>query len=324
MEASKFQLKAPLLSVRNISKIFKVGRKKNLYALNNVTLDIFENEILGLIGESGCGKSTLGRTLVRLHAESDGSIVFDGEVLKKKFNRTEQKKFSRNIQMIFQDPYSALNPRMTVAAIVAEGPAAHGLWKKNETAEKISFWLQKVGLDPNHASRFPHEFSGGQRQRIGIARALALEPKLIVCDEPISALDVSIQAQIIHLLKDLQLEQALSYLFIAHDLSMVRVLCDRIAVMYLGHLVEVGPARDVYENPKHPYTKALIASNPIPDPTLQKIRRLNLLQGEVSSPINPKPGCAFAGRCAFVMPRCRVETPLLKNLENSQVACHLY
>ena len=314
----------PLVELKNVSKVFKVGRGKNLYALNHVSLDIMPHEILGLIGESGCGKSTLGRTLVRLHSESDGSIYFAGEKLSKKFSSRQQKSFSRQVQMIFQDPYSALNPRMTVADIIAEGPRAHGLWKKTEVLEKVGLWLEKVGLSVEHSSRFPHEFSGGQRQRIGIARALALEPKFIVCDEPISALDVSIQAQVIHLLKDLQVEKKLTYLFIAHDLSMVRVICDRIAVMYLGHMVEIGLAGGLYENPKHPYTRALIASNPIPDPNLEKLRKVKILHGEVTSPINPKPGCPFASRCEFVMEKCMNVTPILKQVETSKVACHLF
>ncbi len=317
----------PLVEFRNISKFFPVSRGKNLHALSGISLDIFENEILGLIGESGCGKSTLGRTLVRLHTQSEGEIFFDGINISRPFNRAQKKAYSRQVQMIFQDPYSALNPRMIVSDIIAEGPLAHNLWHKSEIAEKVAFWLQKVGLEPAHAGRFPHEFSGGQRQRIGIARALALEPRVIVCDEPISALDVSIQAQVIHLLKELQVERALSYLFVAHDLSMVRIICDRIAVMYSGHIVEVGRASDVYENPQHPYTKGLIAAIPIADPVLEKKRRQsrnNAISGEISSAINPKPGCSFAGRCAFAMERCLRETPVLRDNGKSKVACHLF
>ncbi|MCX6123873.1 MAG: ATP-binding cassette domain-containing protein, partial [Proteobacteria bacterium] len=256
------------LEIRNLSKTFKVGRGKHLHALNNVSLDIYEGEILGLVGESGCGKSTLGRTLIKLHTESSGTIAFHGEDISGAMTRGRRKEYSRQVQMIFQDPYSSLNPRMTVEDIIAEGPDAHGMWTASERKARVGAWLDRVGLHESHSERYPHEFSGGQRQRIGIARALALEPKLLICDEPISALDVSVQAQIMTLLKDLQRERNLTYLFIAHDLSMVRVICDRMAVMYLGNIVELGLSSDVYDTPQHPYTQALIAANPLPDPVV--------------------------------------------------------
>jgi oligopeptide transport system ATP-binding protein len=314
--------KRKLLELKNLSKHFDIGRGKKLHAVDDVTIDLYEGEILGLVGESGCGKSTLGRTIIKLYTETKGSLTFEGSDLSGPIKGDHRRNFAQKMQMIFQDPYSSLNPRMTVEDIVAEGPDACGLWNKNERRKKVAEWLERVGLHGSHASRYPHEFSGGQRQRIGIARALAMSPKLLICDEPISALDVSVQAQIISLLKDLQVEKNLTYLFIAHDLSMVRVICDRMAVMYLGQIVEIGTAAEVYENPQHPYTKALIASNPIPDPEVERNRTKTLIRGEISSPINPKPGCRFAARCSFVMDRCKVETPLLRGTSQLS-ACHL-
>ena len=253
-----------LVELKEVSKIFKIGRNKNLHAVDKVTIDIREGEILGLVGESGCGKSTLGRTIIKLYTESEGTLKFDGQDFNGPMSAKTRKDFARKIQMIFQDPYSSLNPRMTVLDIIAEGPDSCGLWNASNREKKVKDWLVKVGLHESHANRYPHEFSGGQRQRIGIARALAMEPKLVICDEPISALDVSVQAQIITLLKELQVEQNLTYLFIAHDLSMVRVICDRMAVMYLGKIIEIGTSESVYDDPQHPYTQALISSNPIP------------------------------------------------------------
>jgi oligopeptide/dipeptide ABC transporter ATP-binding protein len=227
--------------------------------------------------------------------------------------------------MIFQDPYSSLNPRMTIRDIVSEGPMIHGIWQSNEIPEKVGYWLKKVGLHPDHMSRYPHEFSGGQRQRIGIARALALEPKVIVCDEPISALDVSVQAQVINLLEDLKASMGLTLLFIAHDLSMVRYVSDRMAVMYMGALVELGPSHEIYFEPKHPYTQSLIASNPEADPKLERTRKRELLQGEISSPVNVQPGCRFAARCPKVMEECKSVTPEWRELSPGHfAACHLF
>lgn len=313
-----------LVTLNGISKIFDVGRGKKLHAVDNVTLDIREGEILGLVGESGCGKSTLGRVIIKLHTETSGTMTFQGNNLNGKMAKLDRKKFAREMQMIFQDPYSSLNPRMTVEDIIAEGPDACGLWTPGERKSKVKEWLERVGLHASHANRYPHEFSGGQRQRIGIARAIAMRPKLLICDEPISALDVSVQAQIVTLLKQLQVEENLTYVFIAHDLSMVRVICDRMAVMYLGKIVELGTSADVYERPQHPYTKALIEANPIPDPEFESKRVKTMIKGEITSPINPKPGCRFAGRCPVAIDRCRNEDPVFKTTHaGHQVACHL-
>jgi len=313
-----------LVELRDLSKIFKIGSGKFLHAVNKINLDLYEGEILGLVGESGCGKSTLGRTIIKLQEESGGSIHFEGKNISGKMNSSSRRDFARKVQMIFLYFYSALNPRMTVKDIIAEGPDAFGLWSGSERSKKVSYWLERVGLHSSHANRYPHEFSGGQRQRIGIARALALEPKLLICDEPISALDVSVQAQIIHLLKELQQERNLTYLFIAHDLSMVRVICNRMAVMYLGNLVEIGTSKEIYENPRHPYTQALISANPLPDPALEKKRERKMIEGEIQSPVNPKPGCAFANRCPHVMERCRSATPELRDTgAGTRAACHL-
>jgi oligopeptide/dipeptide ABC transporter ATP-binding protein len=314
-----------LVEIKNLSKTFKLGRGKTLHAVDDVTLDIYDGEILGLVGESGCGKSTLGRTLIRLHKESGGTVTFNGRQISGRISSKEQKELYKSVQLIFQDPYSSLNPRMTVKDIIAEGPDALGLWSPKDRVKKVAEWLERVGLHESHANRYPHEFSGGQRQRIGIARALAVEPKLVICDEPISALDVSVQAQVVNLLKDLQVEQKLTYLFIAHDLSMVRVICDRMAVMYLGKLVEIGTSAQVYDSPQHPYTQALVAANPIPDPAVERTRERKLIQGEIGSPVNPKPGCRFAPRCPHVMDRCRSVTPELRELGpgKQRAACHL-
>lgn len=314
-----------LVEIKDLTKIFKIGRGRYLHAVDQVSLDIYDGEILGLVGESGCGKSTLGRLIIKLHHETSGSISIDGHKAAGRLNRRERKAFAQSVQLIFQDPYSSLNPRMTVKDIIAEGPDALGLWSANEREKKIGDWLERVGLHASHASRYPHEFSGGQRQRIGIARALAVEPKLVICDEPISALDVSVQAQVVNLLKELQVERQLTYLFIAHDLSMVRMICDRMAVMYLGKIVEVGTAAQVYDRPQHPYTQALVAANPLPDPVAERQRERKLLQGETSSPVNPQPGCRFAPRCSHVMDKCRKVTPELLTVGDSQqrAACHL-
>jgi oligopeptide transport system ATP-binding protein len=313
----------PLVQVKGLSKHFDLGRGATLFAVDDVTFEIQKGETLGLVGESGCGKSTLGRVLVRMYDQTKGDYFFEGEKIPAKFGTSDRKKFSLKSQMIFQDPFASLNPRMTVGDIIAEGPEIHGRWKGDERLKMINYWLDKVGLVPEHAHRFPHEFSGGQRQRIGIARALALEPKFVVCDEPISALDVSVQAQVITLLQKLQKDLGVTYLFIAHGLSMVRYISTRMAVMYLGRMVEVGPSDKVYGNPLHPYSEALISANPAPDPVKERAKERVLLSGEITSPVNPKPGCRFANRCPIAKDRCRVETPALREVERERfVACH--
>lgn len=312
-----------LIEVRNLKKHFNVGRGLNLKAVDGISFSIKEGETLGLVGESGCGKSTAGRTIVGLYDITDGEIIFDGMDVGK-LSRSEKKHFTRSAQMIFQDPYASLNPRMTVTDIIGEGIDIHGLYKGQERQKRIYDLLELVGLRREHANRYPHEFSGGQRQRIGIARALAVEPKFIVCDEPISALDVSIQAQVVNLLEDLQNEFRLTYLFIAHDLSMVKHISDRIAVMYLGAIVELAHSHELYENPLHPYTQALLSAVPIPDPEIEKSRRRIMLEGDVPSPINPVPGCKFQGRCRLVQDICRQEAPELREVKPGHfVACHM-
>ncbi len=312
-----------LVSVKGISKLFDVGRKRKLHAVDDVSLDIYEGETFGLVGESGCGKSTLGRLLVRMLESTSGSFQFAGREIAGARSGQERRIFSRQVQMIFQDPYGSLNPRMTVGDIIAEGPDIHGLWRPQERTQQINYWLERVGLMPEHAFRFPHEFSGGQRQRIGIARALAVRPKFVVCDEPISALDVSVQAQIVNLLQDLQKELQLTFLFIAHGLNMVRHISDRMAVMYLGKIVEVGPADDVYTQPLHPYTTALLKANPSLDPGDRGHLQESMLQGEITSPVNPKPGCRFAARCSRAEKFCREVTPMLREITpDRRVACH--
>ncbi len=314
--------KEPLLIVRNLKKYFNVGKGLVLKAVDGLSFFIEEGETLGLVGESGCGKSTVGRTIVGLYDVTDGDIIFNGMNVGK-LNKEEKKHFARNVQMIFQDPYASLNPRMTVTDIVGEGIDIHGLYHGKERQERIYELLEVVGLNREHASRFPHEFSGGQRQRIGIARALAIEPKFIVCDEPISALDVSIQAQVVNLLEDLQENLGLTYLFIAHDLSMVKHISNRIAVMYLGVIVELAESYELYKNPLHPYTEALLSAVPIPDPKIEQNRQRIILEGDVPSPINPSSGCKFQGRCKYVEPICRREAPKLKEKSpNHFVACH--
>jgi len=313
----------PILEIKNLKKHFNIAKNKTLHAVDGINLQIYPNEILGLVGESGCGKSTLGRTLAGLYEKTSGEVIYKGETLPQKYKVSDFVHLSREIQMIFQDPYSSLNPRMTVREIIAEGPRLAGMWKSGEVTEKVKVWLERVGLASDHASRYPHEFSGGQRQRLGIARALAMEPKFVICDEPISALDVSIQAQIINLLAELKNKFGLTLLFIAHDLSMVRYVSNRMAVMYLGSIVELGISDEVFFSPKHPYTQLLIGSNPEPDPIREKKRVHVDLIGEIPTPINLGVGCRFAGRCPKVGDRCRVETPLLRQTtQNHFVACH--
>ncbi|KAB2335004.1 ABC transporter ATP-binding protein [Bacillus mesophilum] len=263
-----------LLQIKNLKQHFNVGRPNMVKAVDGITFDIYKGETLGLVGESGCGKSTTGRTIIRLYDATDGEVLFENENVHGKKSAKELKKFNRKMQMIFQDPYASLNPRMTVADIIAEGIDIHGLAKsKKERMEKVYELLETVGLNKEHANRYPHEFSGGQRQRIGIARALAVDPEFIIADEPISALDVSIQAQVVNLMKKLQREKGLTYLFIAHDLSMVKYISDRIGVMYFGKLVELASAEDLYNNPIHPYTQSLLSAIPLPDPESERTRK---------------------------------------------------
>jgi oligopeptide transport system ATP-binding protein len=313
-----------LIEVKNLKKYFQVGKHATLKAVDDVSFFIRKGETLGLVGESGCGKTTCGRTVMGMYSATGGEVIFDG-IDVHKLNKKGKKDFARRAQIIFQDPYASLNPRMTVGDIIGEGIDIHNLYTGQERTNRIYELLQLVGLNKEHGSRFPHEFSGGQRQRIGIARALAIEPEFIVCDEPISALDVSIQAQIVNLLIHLQQELGLTYLFIAHDLSMVKHISDRVGVMYLGAMVELASSFDLYEKPLHPYTQALLSAIPIPDPEVERNKARIKLEGEVPSPINPKPGCRFAPRCAYAKPICSEQTPMLKEVEKEHyVACHLF
>lgn len=309
-----------------LTRFFDIGRNQRVHAVDGVSLQIAEKEIVGLVGESGSGKSTYGKTLLGLHDKTSGEVVFKGESLPQKYSPADFQRLAVSMQMIFQDPYSSLNPRMTVGEIIGEGLRLHADISTAQVKEQVAAWLQRVGLNVDHMSRYPHEFSGGQRQRIGIARALILEPEFVVCDEPISALDVSVQAQVINLLGELKEKMGLTLLFIAHDLSMVRYVSDRMAVMYLGSLVELGKADEVYFNPQHPYTRVLVGSNPEPDPNIERSRPSTAIKGEIPSPVNVGAGCRFANRCPKVMDVCRSTTPeliALKDLDR-QVACHLY
>ena len=315
-----------LLDVRNLKKHFYLrqglrrSEKKVLTAVDDISFTIKKGETFGLVGESGCGKSTAGRTILRLYDVTDGSIIFDGTDISR-LNDRDLLPFRKRMQMIFQDPYASLNTRMTVAEIVGEGIDIYRLYSNSERQQRIFELLQCVGLKPEHASRYPHEFSGGQRQRIGVARALAVEPELIICDEPISALDVSIQAQVINLLSDLQDEFHFSYILIAHDLSLVKHICERVAVMYLGKIVEEAASRDLYSQPAHPYTKALISSTPVPDPRAR--RKKLILEGEVPSPIDPPAGCRFHPRCPARQKSCgEFEPGLIEISAGHFVACH--
>jgi oligopeptide transport system ATP-binding protein len=313
-----------LIEVKNLKKYFQVGKHATLKAVDDVSFFIRKGETLGLVGESGCGKTTCGRTVMGMYSATGGEVIFDG-VDVHKLDKKAKKDFARRAQIIFQDPYASLNPRMTVGDIIGEGIDIHNLYTGQKRTDRVYELLQLVGLNKEHGSRFPHEFSGGQRQRIGIARALAIEPEFIVCDEPISALDVSIQAQIVNLLIQLQQELGLTYLFIAHDLSMVKHISDRVGVMYLGAMVELASSHDLYEKPLHPYTQALLSAIPVPDPEVERNKARIKLEGEVPSPINPKPGCRFAPRCAYAKPICSEQTPILKEIEKEHyVACHLF
>jgi oligopeptide transport system ATP-binding protein len=321
----------PLLDVRNLVMHFpltqgiifqkKVGA---VQAVDGVSLSVKKGETLGLVGESGCGKSTTGRAILQLYKPTAGEVIFNGQDLTK-LNGGDMRKMRRHLQMIFQDPYASLNPRMTVGSIVSEPMQIHSLVPKNQRNQRVQELLQTVGLNPYFANRYPHEFSGGQRQRIGIARALAANPDFIVCDEPVSALDVSIQAQIVNLREDLQNEFSLTYLFIAHDLSVVRHISDRVAVMYLGKIVELAGRNSLYDDPLHPYTKALLSAVPIPDPVIERKRERIILTGDVPSPINPPSGCHFHTPCPYVVDVCKQIDPILADQGNEHfVACHLY
>jgi oligopeptide transport system ATP-binding protein len=313
-----------LLEVNHLKKYFQVGKHATLKAVDDVSFVIRKGETLGMVGESGCGKTTCGRTVIGMYSATDGEVLYGGQNVHK-LTGHKRKEFTKDVQVIFQDPYASLNPRMTVGDIIAEGIDIHNIHSGKERMERIYELLQFVGLNKEHANRFPHEFSGGQRQRIGIARALAIEPKFIMCDEPISALDVSIQAQIVNLLIKLQREMELTYLFIAHDLSMVKHISDRVAVMYLGTMAELAGSFDLYKNPLHPYTQALLSAIPIPDPEVERTRKRIMLEGEVPSPINPPAGCRFRARCKYAKPICSEEMPTLKEVEKDHfVSCHLY
>jgi len=320
-----------LVTIKNLVKYFDIGRNQRVHAVDDISLSIGEREIVGLVGESGSGKSTLGKAVVGLHNKTSGSVSFRGEVLPQKYQPRDFQRHATHMQMIFQDPYSSLNPRMTVGEIIGEGIKLHKNLDNAAVRDKVAQWLVQVGLEADHMSRYPHEFSGGQRQRIGIARALIVEPEFVVCDEPISALDVSVQAQVVNLLDELKNSMGLTLLFIAHDLSMVRYVSDRMAVMYLGSLVEVGAADELFFNPQHPYTKILIASNPEPDPKHERERVSTTILGEIPSPVNVPAGCRFANRCPQAMDICRQVTPDLITMTNltegaapRDVACHLY
>ena len=314
-----------LVRTESLKKHFNIGRGQTLHAVDGISLTIEENEILGLVGESGSGKSTFGKTLIGLHHRTSGEAFYQGRPLPARFTSADHLRYAKDMQMIFQDPYSSLNPRMTVLDIVGEGLYIQAGYKSGEIRDRVAWWLQRVGLHPDHMSRYPHEFSGGQRQRIGIARAMIIEPGFVVCDEPISALDVSVQAQVINLLDELKQSMGLTLLFIAHDLSMVRYVSDRMAVMYLGSVAETGPSNDVFFEPQHPYTRFLIESNPEPDPNIERGRAHKPILGEITSPVNVQPGCRFADRCPKVMDLCRHETPqLIATGGDRQVACHLY
>jgi oligopeptide/dipeptide ABC transporter ATP-binding protein len=313
-----------ILEIKNLKKHFMLNGGRVLKAVDDISFTIERGETFGLVGESGCGKSTTGRTIINLYGATSGEVLFNGSNIHK-LNGKDKKQFNRNMQMVFQDPYASLNPRMTIGKIIAEGIDIHGLYTGKKRAERVSQLLQDVGLNEEHAGRYPHEFSGGQRQRVGIARALAIEPQFIIADEPISALDVSVQAQVVNLFKKLQKERDLTYLFIAHDLAMVKHISDRIGVMYLGKLVEVTTSKKLNAKPLHPYTQSLLSAIPIPDPDIQKKRERVILQGEVPSPLNPPSGCPFRTRCPKAMKECAESMPPFKEVEPGHfTACHLY
>ncbi len=317
-----------ILSVTGLKKHFPI--MKGVFrrqvgavrAVDGISFDIRRGETLGLVGESGSGKSTTGRVVLQLDGATDGSVKYRGEELTT-VSDGRMRQLRKEMQMIYQDPHATLNPRMTVASIIGEPLVENSTLSKAERRTRIDNLLNLVGLDPSHANRYPHEFSGGQRQRIGIARAIALNPEFIVCDEPIAALDVSIQAQVVNLLKDLQKELQLTFLFISHDLSMVRHIADRVAVMYLGNLVELAETDELYDNPKHPYTQALNSAVPLPDPVLEATRQRVILEGDIPSPANPPPGCVFSSRCPIAVEKCSAEVPVWRDIGGDHwVSCH--
>ncbi len=322
--------RTPLVEVRRLKKYFPITRGLiiqrhvgDIKAVDDVSFDIYKGETLGLVGESGSGKTTVGRTMLRLYEPTDGQVIFDGTDLMS-IRGGELRHMRRRMQMIFQDPYASLNPRMTVGSIVGEPLEVHGVASGKKMRERVQELLQVVGLNPYFVNRYPHEFSGGQRQRIGIARALALNPDLIICDEPISSLDVSIQAQVVNLLEDLQDQLGLTYLFIAHDLSMVRHIRDRMAVMYLGKIVELAERNEIYQNPLHPYTQALMSAVPVPDPEVEEKRQRVILEGDLPSPANPPVGCNFNTRCPVAMDTCLEVEPEFIDIQGGHFcACHL-
>ncbi len=319
--------KKVILEVKDLKKYFPLGKgkldknKKYVKAVDGVSFKLYEGETLGLVGESGCGKSTLGRAILRLHEPTSGEVHFNGEDILKK-NRKEMRKLREEMQIIFQDPYSSLNPRMNVYNILSEPLVAHGYYKKgDELKQYILNLMEKCGLPPYYCYRYPHQFSGGQRQRIGIARSLALDPSFIVCDEPVSALDVSIQSQIINLMMDMQEERKISYIFISHDLSVVKHISNRVGVMYLGSLVELADKDEIYENPQHPYTKALVAAIPKPDPTQRS--SMEAIHGEIPSNVNVPSGCKFHPRCPYAKDICKTQEPAAKEIKPGHVVlCH--
>ena len=317
-----------LIEIKNLKKWFIaktsfLGKPlKYVHAIDGISFGMKKGETLGLVGESGCGKTTVGRTIIRIYDPTDGAVYYEGQNIAS-LSAKELKPYRQKVQMIFQDPYASLNSRMTVRDIITEPLVIHKLAKPKEYQDRVYELIEMVGLNPEHANRYPHEFSGGQRQRVGIARALAADPEFIICDEPISALDVSIQAQIVNLLEDLQKRLGLTYLFIAHDLAMVKYISNRIAVMYLGKIVEIADSDELCDNPKHPYTIALLSAVPIPDPKIEQTRKRIILKGDIPSPVDPPGGCRFHTRCYKAKPECKVEVPELKDVGNGHmVACH--